>query len=456
MATYKELDKELVQKHYSRKEVLQAIVENSQHKEVVGSFGGKGYAKRPDVIVYKDDIISQVKAGVTSFHASEELWDDPLRISTHLSKQELSQMRKGWDLILDIDCDEFEISKLAAHLIIQALYLYDVQSVSCKFSGNKGFHIAIPFEAFPKTVGDQETRLLFPQAPRAIALLLQTLIEKRLREDILEFYQKQTSFEKTALVEYIAQLFDFEVPADKQLNPFEIVEIDTILLTSRHLYRQVYSLNEKSGLVSLPINPKKVLQFDRTIADVKTQATSRFSFLNRDVQTDQAMRLLIDALDAQHKQIVKDSYLQQQEKERQQKRAQEQSELLEKIPEHCFPPQIQAMLQPLQDGKKRAVFILAYFLQSVGYSYDEIVVRLREWNEKHPQPLREQYLLGQVRYLKDRKLLPPNFDNSVYKDIVGDVSDTLSQKVKNPVAYAKARFMHYQESAHNSKKKRAQ
>ena len=42
-----------------------------------------------------------------------------------------------------------------------------------------------------------------------------------------------------------------------KLDVEKFLEIDTVLISSRHLYRMPYSLHEKSGLVSLPINPGK-------------------------------------------------------------------------------------------------------------------------------------------------------------------------------------------------------
>ncbi len=44
--------KSLVLNYYKRKDIGQAIASNSKDKEVVGSYGGKGYAKRPDTIQF--------------------------------------------------------------------------------------------------------------------------------------------------------------------------------------------------------------------------------------------------------------------------------------------------------------------------------------------------------------------------------------------------------------------
>ena len=91
----------------------------------------------------------------------------------------LDKLRTGWDLVLDIDCPYWKYSKLITHLIIKALKKHNVSSISCKFSGNKGFHIGIPFEAFPEKINKIETRLLFPEGVRKIALYLTNYIDSK-------------------------------------------------------------------------------------------------------------------------------------------------------------------------------------------------------------------------------------------------------------------------------------
>ena len=93
----------------------------------------------------------------------------------------------------------------------------------------------------------------------------------------------------------------------------------------------------------------------------------------------------------------------------------------------------------LEDGKKRALFVLVNFLTSVGWSYDQIDGLLKKWNENNPEPLREVYLLGQVRYHKQnkKKVMPPNCENKAYfKDMQICKPDTLCGMIKNPVNYA--------------------
>src|SRR3989344_8368465 len=82
-----------------------------------------------------------------------------------------------------------------------------------------------------------------------------------------------------------------------KLNADSFLEIDTVLIASRHLYRMPYSLHEKSGLVSLPLDPNKVLEFEKPMARPEVVQTT-FMFLDRDVvKEERARRLLLQALD---------------------------------------------------------------------------------------------------------------------------------------------------------------
>src|SRR3989344_7190915 len=82
-----------------------------------------------------------------------------------------------------------------------------------------------------------------------------------------------------------------------KLNADSFLAIDTILISSRHLYRMPYSLHEKSGLVSLPLDPDKVLEFEKSLAQPEKVLRPLFTFLGRKVQGESARRLLAQALD---------------------------------------------------------------------------------------------------------------------------------------------------------------
>ena len=97
-----------VLKYYSSKEVQKNICELAKNKEIAVKYSDKGFGKRPDVVQFPSDVKELAKQGATSFHCSEENWDNPLNLSTDLSRKKLDDLRLNWDLILDVDCKFIE------------------------------------------------------------------------------------------------------------------------------------------------------------------------------------------------------------------------------------------------------------------------------------------------------------------------------------------------------------
>ncbi|MBS3077085.1 hypothetical protein J4233_02325 [Candidatus Pacearchaeota archaeon] len=170
--------------YYSNQKVQAAILKFALDREVVPRYF-EGFGKRPDMIQYASDINGLVRKGATSFHASEELWNDPLQLSSDSTLKDLENLRKGWDFLIDIDSPFLDCSKIAARLIAEALEQHGVKNYGIKFSGSKGFHIMISGKAFPKEFNEEETRKMFPAWPRAICSYLMDYI----RED----YNRQAS-----------------------------------------------------------------------------------------------------------------------------------------------------------------------------------------------------------------------------------------------------------------------
>ena len=425
-------------KHYKRKEIQEAIVENAQDKEVAIKFGDKGFGRRPDVSKYPADILELAKQGSTSFHASEEIWKNPLQLDPMMKKRDAENLRMGWDLVLDIDCKFLEYSKVTADLLIKALRFQGINSVSCKFSGGSGFHIGVPFDAFPKKVHDKETRLWFPDGARAVAEYLKVMIRNPLAEKML----KKESVEK--IMKKTGKKFK-DVVKKGVFDPFSIVGIDTILISSRHLYRMAYSFNEKSGLVSVPINPSKVLDFRKEIAIPKNVRVSKYKFLDKEnVVRNEAKTLLVQAFDFNLKR-----------EEVKIERSKQYEDFEEAVPEQFFPPCIQHFSK-LKDGRKRALFILVNFLTSCGWNYDMTEKYVRKWNKNLEDPLREVLIVGQLRYHKNqkKKILPPNCNNKMYyQDFRTCFPDNLCSKIKNPVNYVRRKtfFSHKTKKAKNEK-----
>src|SRR3989338_8017219 len=125
------LTKSTTLKFYKRREIQEALVEHARQKEV-GFCYGEGYGKRPDVLLYPRDVLELTMKGLTSFHASEEIWSNPLGVRSEMSRKELDELRAGWDLVLDIDCKILEYSALCADLIIRFLKYTGVKDVSCR------------------------------------------------------------------------------------------------------------------------------------------------------------------------------------------------------------------------------------------------------------------------------------------------------------------------------------
>ena len=190
--------------YYKREDIRQAMAEGATDKEVAVKYGEHGFGKRPDIITSPGDILEIAKKGATSFHTSEEIWTNPMQLSPNLSKKELDALRKGWDMVLDIDCPYWEFAKLTAKLMIKALSDNGVKkSVSIKFSGNKGFHVGVPFEAFPQSIQGKAIQTLFPEAARRVALYLVDYISENIikvkKDDTVYFsddINDKYSFEK--------------------------------------------------------------------------------------------------------------------------------------------------------------------------------------------------------------------------------------------------------------------
>jgi len=441
--------------HYKRPEIQDAMISTALGREIAVKFGDKGFGKRPDMLNYPQDILEFAKQGSTSFHASEERWGNPLMISTSMRKEDMDSMRKGWDLILDIDCHEIEYSKIAADLTIKALKFHDVKSITCKFSGNKGFHIAVPFEAFPETIGNIDIKTAFPDAPKKIAMYIKDMIKKPLGKKILEYEDGNFGriLDKTGIDENKVKFTSIDSLGrqSEHLNAEPFLDIDTILISSRHLYRMVYSFNEKSGLISIPIESDKVLQFKKENAKHPVKLSTQKFLDTSNVIPGEAKKLLLQAYDY--------AASQQPPEEEQQQDTRNFSIPENAIPEKFFPPCIQKGLKGLVDGRKRFLFVLTNFLGSVGWDYDQIEKQVLDWNKKNPEPLRETFVRGHLKYQKQRKekILPPNYSNTVYYFYCPEVVEKAAEKgIKNPVQWAKrsVRYANLEEEKPKRRKKK--
>lgn len=434
--------------YYKRKDIQQALTNAAEDKEIAVRYND-AFGKRPDILQYPADVLALAQRGATSFHCSEELWINPLQITSNMKRHELDELRKGWDLLLDIDCDEWEYSKIAADLIVQFLRDYHgLKSLTVKFSGNHGFHLAVPFEAFPETVHGQLTKDLFPDGPRKIAAYIGDSIKPHLAQRILA-----KDGDVSVIAPKVKKSVE-EILTAGAFDPFKVLVIDTVLISSRHLYRMPYSLNEKSGRVSIPVDPSQILSFDRASADPEKIKVNAIPFLDRSLATpNEASKLFIQAFDHHTPEIEV-------------KITKEKEFDIPKfaLQEELFPPCIKLLLQPMDDGKKRAMFVLTNFLSSVGWDADKIEERLTAWNKTHKEPIREQIITGHLAYHRKRKgnVLPPNCDNAAYyQSLQVCKPDNLCnsrglRSIKNPVNYSMAKIRWIQRNENDEKDKLAE
>jgi DNA primase catalytic subunit len=171
--------------YYSRPDIRKAMYDFSKNRECVPRYF-EGFGKRPDSFQYDSDILELAKKGATSFHSSEELWEDPLQISTELKENEIKALRQGWDLLIDIDSKYLDYSKIYAEILIEVLKSHGIKNIGVKFSGSKGLHIIVPWKAFPKEISGKKTSDMFPEWPRLICQYLNSKIAEKLKDRIID------------------------------------------------------------------------------------------------------------------------------------------------------------------------------------------------------------------------------------------------------------------------------
>ena len=448
------MDKILVRKYYSRPEIEKAILSFAKDREIGVMFDGF-FGKRPDIIEYVSDIRILVRKGVFSFHCSEERWANPLLLGNDkLSQDEKNKNRTGWDLILDLDGVDFIYSKLFAKVILDYFDKIGIRNVTIKFSGNKGFHIGIPFEAFPPEApglvsGISQTRLLFPDMAKKTVLFLIHELKSRISKVILNYEGGGIKAIKLICERYSIPQKSLEYNEKKnEFNFMKVIDIDTILITSRHLFRMPYSLNEKSGLVSVPVDKDKVMEFEKDMAKpqlVNPSSNKEFEFLRYDSLYGQDGRVLLEKVYSDEDYMY-DSMNLEYENSLKGSRDSFAFEITEEVKVSDFPRTIQYVLgNKFEDGRKRALFLLMTFLTSVKWDIETVEQVVREWNDKQSNPLKSNYLMAQMSWFKaqSKVLCPPNFSNANYYFGIGipqeivddDVNKFVNRKSKNPLHY---------------------
>jgi DNA primase catalytic subunit len=387
--------------YYSKPEIQKVLFDFSQNREICPRYF-EGFGKRPDSFQYESDIFELVKKGATSFHCSEELWENPLNLSTDMNEKQLNDLRIGWDLLLDVDSKYIDYSKIYVKIIIDFLKSNEVENIGVKFSGSKGFHIIIPWKAFPREINKIQTKDMFPEWPRIIT------------KYIIENTKQYLISEVTKLSVPNKYVRDYEAP--KEVMP------DLVLVSQRHLFRMPYSLHEKTALASVVIPKEKISDFQPRDADPFKVQIREFI---PECKPGEATRLLMQALDW-YKEIS----------------PKEEKKVMEYKPiqitdksEKNFPPCIKKILLGLQDGKKRSLFALINLFRSIGTEKDELEKILYSWNEKNNPKLPLGYIKSQLSWaLKRKPIMPPNC-MEFYQGIGVCFPDELCKLIKNPVNY---------------------
>ena len=393
--------------YYSKPEIQEAIFSFSADREICPRYF-EGFGKRPDSFQYPNDVFELVKKGATSFHCSEELWKDPLKIETGMPEKQLNELRKGWDLLIDIDSKYLDYSKVSAQVILNFLKFYGVKNVGIKFSGSKGFHLIVPWKALPKEINSLKTSDKFPEWARIVV------------QFIVEHTKKELVDKITDLTRPNRYIRDYKVS--------EEVMPDLILVSPRHLFRMPYSLHEKTALASIVINETELSSFQPSDADpIKVKIRN---FMPNPMESE-ASKLFMEALDwFKTKSGGEKARTFEGEEGRNFKPIK-----FEKLSESQFPPSIQKILLGVKDGKKRGLFILLNFFRYIGMEKDEIEKRLVDWNKKNSPSLMDGYVKTQLLWsFRKQPVMPPNYDKDYYKGI--GVSPTTEEiQLKNPVNY---------------------
>jgi len=486
--------REISKVYYLRKDVQNALYEFAKNREISPRYF-EGFGRRPDILQYPNDVFALARNGATSFHCSEEIWGDPLKIETGMNEKKANELRIGWDVLIDIDCKWFEYSKLAGQAIINVLKNYGIENVGVKFSGSKGFHILIPWKAFVKELANQETKNLFPSLARTVVNFIRFEAEKQMKNNLpVDFFSQfkdidikkgvkcnncsevAKSFEKVELFcnncyigeERKLELGDtseFKCPSCRRAffrknvepfyecekcgitsktNPgnfsssvevdlFELMGLDLILVSSRHLFRMPYSLHEKTALSSIVIDKDKIMEFEMPDARPNNMTIKNFM---PNVREGEAGELLVAALDWESEHKPKNSIKKSAGKFSEYKELE-----LHNIKDEQFPPCVKKILEGIGDGKKRALFVLLHLFRSIGMDKAEMENRLYSWNKKNDVPLKNGYLKSQLDWAYKRKpLMPPNC-KEFYSGLGVCSPDNMCNYIKNPVNYvAKKNF----------------
>jgi hypothetical protein len=478
--------------YYTRKEIQQAIFDFCKHRETVANFNYEFFAKRPDALDYPTDIINSAKKGATSFHCSEEIWENPLDINTDMTPQQYNEIRIGWDFLIDIDSPFLDYGKIAAKLIMRELESHGVKNYGIKFSGGKGFHLIIPFKAFPKEIDGQLAKDNFPEWPRLIAQYIFTQIREPMNQEILKLTSREKLKETGELVS--------EHLCPKCNNPTSTKKVGTYKCLDIRCKTEVESMkSNRKEMICPSCNGKmqriseREIQFCENckINTAKLEATgSREEFKIEDTikSTQDSVDLVLvssrhlfrtpyslhektgfssivldkdqvedfipsdadplkitnpksfmpECEEGEARELLLEAMNWGRRNKPKEKPKQYEGKGIDMkgltITEDMFPPVIKTILKGIaKDGRKRALSLLLSFFTSLEFPQDFIEEKLEEWNSKNYQPLKQGYVKSQIMWSMKNKRLPPNYDKPLYKEF--GIRGPPEPGMKNPINY---------------------
>lgn len=397
-------------KVYYTDEICEAIYECARDREVGAARLDGSYLARPAMLAYPADVRAMVQQGTVSFHGSIERWSQPMRLATGLPKKELDALRTGWDFVIDLDCDKgLEYAKLGAEIFLGVLEQHGIKQTSIKFSGNRGFHIGVPFDVFPEEIDGKPTSSQYPALPKKIAEYLK-------------------EYARPSLVKALESFVDEKDAKAKAFNPYSYIDVDIGVFSSRHLFRMPYCLHHKTWLASIPIKRSQIMGFDREQAKPGNFDTS-LKYLER--KKGDASKL-----------VRKTLFWYQNERQETETEFKDFKPLGEAINSDFFPPCMKNILKGVSDGRKRSVFVLTTFLMNMGWKPEDVRMLLIKWNEKNQEPLSEAILLYTLRdqIRRGKPLMCPNCNAENYYKAYGVCMPVrLCANIKNPAGFTLAK-----------------
>jgi len=413
------LSTEQIVRFYARPEIQKEIVKIAKGREVAGRMIDDRFLKRPDMIQYPGDVAERVKQGYASFHCSVERWSNPMALGPELRPADLDELRSGWDLIIDLDAQsKLEYARTTAVCIVDFFKEFGI-TPTVKFSGRRGFHIAVAKEAFPEEVNFSFLSKRYPDITRTIIRFIKEKIKDRVLDELVKQEGGAAALLKTM--------------EKSKLDPYVFVDVEESW-GNRHLFRMPYSLHMGTGKASVPIRLFKLKAFEPEQASI--DKIKILPYLEN--KKGEATELLLQALDWDAKVSKKEVEVKVVRKRR----------VKTAIPEGFFPPCMRSLLAGIENGKKRSIFSLITFLKSVNWNQEKIEQTVKDWNIKNGEKgdeLTNRYVESQLRWheRQQREILPANCESEMFWHSTTPKlcqPDIICKNVKNPVNYAFKKF----------------